>query len=65
MIRLVPFKNTHFTDAEAKVTSAIVSEENGQTIIKFYSLPLEMNKIFKFELDISSRNRRTKSIISF
>jgi inward rectifier potassium channel len=50
MIRLVPYKNTHFTDAEAKVTLAIVSEENGQTINKFYSLPLEMNKIDSLNL---------------
>jgi hypothetical protein len=49
-IRLVPFKNTNFTDAEAKVTLAMVVEENGQLINKFYTLPLEMNKINSLSL---------------
>jgi inward rectifier potassium channel len=50
MIRLAPYKNTNFTDAEAKVTLALVSEENGQTINKFYILPLEVNKIDSLNL---------------
>lgn len=50
MIRLVPFKNTNFTDAEAKVTLGMVIEENGQLVNKFYTLPLEMNKINSLSL---------------
>jgi hypothetical protein len=45
MIRLVPFKNTNFTDAEAKITLGITIEENGIMTNKFYSLDLELNKI--------------------
>ena len=45
MIRLVPYKNTNFTDAEAKVTLGMVVEENGQLVNKFYTLPLELHKI--------------------
>jgi hypothetical protein len=45
MIRLVPFKNTNFTDAEAKITLGITIEENGVMTNKFYSLDLELNKI--------------------
>jgi hypothetical protein len=45
MIRLTPFKNTNFTDAEAKITVGISVEENGQISNKFYSLDLEMDKI--------------------
>jgi hypothetical protein len=45
MIRLTPFKNTNFTDAEAKITLGMTMEENGKMINKFYSLDLEMEKI--------------------
>lgn len=45
MIRLAPFKNTNFTDAEAKITLGISIEENGVMTNKFYSLELELNKI--------------------
>jgi hypothetical protein len=45
MIRLVPFKNTNFTDAEAKITLGISLEENGVMTNKFYSLELELNRI--------------------
>jgi inward rectifier potassium channel len=45
MIRTTPFKNTHFTDAEAKITLGISIEENGQMKNKFYSLDLELEKI--------------------
>ena len=50
MIRLVPYKNTNFTDAEAKVTLAMVVEQNGQLENKFYTLPLELHKINTFSL---------------
>ncbi|GGF10002.1 hypothetical protein GCM10011518_18980 [Flavobacterium limi] len=38
MIRLVPFKNTNFTDATAKVTLGMTVEENGIMTNKFYNL---------------------------
>ena len=45
MIRLVPFKNTNFTDATAKVTLGMSLEENGVQTNKFYNLNLELDKI--------------------
>jgi inward rectifier potassium channel len=45
MIRLVPFKNTNFTDAIAKVTLGMSVEENGQRVNKFYNLNLEIDRI--------------------
>lgn len=45
MIRLVPFKNTNFTDAAAKVTLGLSLEENGQSVNKFYKLELELDRI--------------------
>lgn len=45
MIRLVPFKNTNFTDAIAKVTLGMSIEENGERVNKFYSLNLEIDRI--------------------
>lgn len=45
MIRLTPFKNTNFTDAEAKITLGMSMEEGGQIHNKFYSLDLELDKI--------------------
>lgn len=45
MIRTTPFKNTNFTDAEAKITLGISVEENGTISNKFYSLDLEIEKV--------------------
>ena len=45
MIRTAPFKNTNFTDAEAKITLGMSVEENGIMANKFYSLDLEMERI--------------------
>ncbi|MEO8253511.1 MAG: ion channel [Flavobacterium sp.] len=45
MIRMTPFKNTNFTEAEAKMTLGLSVEENGVKINKFYSLDLELDKI--------------------
>ena len=45
MIRMAPHKNTNLSDAEAHITVGIMVEENGISVNKFYSLPLEMNKI--------------------
>lgn len=45
MIRMTPYKNTNFTDAEAKITLGMVVEENGKMTNKFYTLALEMDKV--------------------
>lgn len=45
MIRTTPFKNTNFTDAQAKITLGMSVEENGILSNKFYSLDLELEKI--------------------
>ncbi|HXR84674.1 MAG TPA: ion channel [Hanamia sp.] len=45
MFRLVPFKNTTLTDAEAKVTLGLIIEENGKIVNKFYQLPLEYKMV--------------------
>ena len=45
MIRLTPFKNTTLTDAEAKVTLVLITEENGKTTNNFFNLNLELKTI--------------------
>ena len=45
MLRTVPYKNTNFTDAEAKMTLGLSIEENGTLTNQFYTLEMEMNKI--------------------
>lgn len=45
MLRMVPHKNTNLSDAEAYITVGIMVEEEGISLNKFYSLPLEMNRI--------------------
>ncbi len=45
MLRLAPFKNTNLLDAEAKITLALVIEENGINKNKFFPLKLEFDKI--------------------
>lgn len=45
MIRIVPFKNTNLTDANARVTLAMTTEENGVKINNFYALELEIERI--------------------
>ena len=50
MLRMTPFKNTNFTDAEAKITLGMIVEENGKMVNKFYSLALEMDKINSLSL---------------
>jgi hypothetical protein len=50
MIRTTPFKNTNFSDAEAKMTLGMSVEENGILTNKFYTLDLEMEKINSLSL---------------
>jgi inward rectifier potassium channel len=45
MFRLAPFKNTNLLDAEARLTVGISVEENGVVVNKFYTLPLEMERV--------------------
>jgi inward rectifier potassium channel len=45
MLRMTPYKNTNFTDAEAKVTLGMIIEEQGKKVNKFYTLDLELSKI--------------------
>jgi inward rectifier potassium channel len=45
MMRLVSYKNTTLTEAEAKVTLGMIVEENGKSINKFFPLNLELDKI--------------------
>ncbi len=42
MLRLAPFKNTALSDAEVKVTLAVLSEEGGVLSRQFYTLRLEI-----------------------
>ena len=42
MIRLAPFKNTTLTDAVAKLTVVLITEENGKFANKFFNLDLEL-----------------------
>ena len=42
MIRLAPFKNATLTDAEAKLTLAMILDENGKPANRFYNLDLEL-----------------------
>jgi len=42
MIRLAPYKNTALTDAEAKVTLALIIDESGNAANRFYTLDLEL-----------------------
>ncbi|HMI06649.1 MAG TPA: ion channel [Flavobacterium sp.] len=50
MFRMTPYKNTNFTDAEAKVTLGMTIEENGVMTNKFYQLDLEMSRINSLSL---------------
>ena len=45
MLRLAPFKNTTLTDAEAKITMALITEEDGKTTNHFFNLDLELKNI--------------------
>ncbi len=45
MVRTATFKNNHLTDVEAQLTAALLQEEDGKQIRRFYPLPLEIPKI--------------------
>jgi inward rectifier potassium channel len=50
MIRITPYKNTNFTDAEVKITLGMNVSENGIMKNQFYALDLEMDKINSLNL---------------
>ncbi len=50
MLRMAPFKNTNLLDAEAKITLALVLEENGIRKNQFFPLKLEFEKIAALSL---------------
>jgi len=45
MFRVAPFKNNFLTDAETKMTLAVITEVNGVSTNKFYPLALELEKV--------------------
>jgi Inward rectifier potassium channel C-terminal domain/Ion channel len=45
MFRLAPYKNNYLTNAEVKLTLALIVEENGKKANKFYPLDLEIDKV--------------------
>jgi len=46
MFRFASYKENHtLTDVEIKVTLALLSQENGKSVYKFYDLELERNKV--------------------
>jgi inward rectifier potassium channel len=45
MLRMAPYKNTHLSDAEAKLTLGMAVEENGKMVNKFFPLDLEYTKV--------------------
>ena len=50
MMRITPYKNTNFTDAEVKVTLGMNVIENGIVKNQFYTLDLEMDRINSLNL---------------
>lgn len=50
MMRITPYKNTNFTDAEVKVTLGMNVPENGIMKNQFYTLDLEMDRINSLHL---------------
>ncbi len=45
MFRLVPYKNNNLTDAEVRVTLAMMIDENGRQVNKFFNLKLELDRV--------------------
>jgi inward rectifier potassium channel len=51
MCRMAPFKNNYLTDAEVKLTLAMVVEEDGQHVNRFYPLHLEIARVNALSLN--------------
>ena len=45
MVRVAPFKNTTLTDAEARLTLGMMTEENGKQANRFFPLEMELEKV--------------------
>lgn len=45
MLRMAPFKNNYLTDAEVKLTLAMIVDEDGRQVNRFYPLDLEYSKV--------------------
>jgi inward rectifier potassium channel len=45
MFRMVPFKNSHISDAEVKLSLSMVEDVNGKPTTQFYQLPVEIERI--------------------
>lgn len=45
MCRMATYKNNYLTDAECKVTLALITEENGDLKNRFYPMELEVSKV--------------------
>ncbi|HPH31648.1 MAG TPA: ion channel [Chitinophagaceae bacterium] len=50
MFRMTPFKNNLLSEAEVKLTLAMRVEENGKIVNKFFTLPVEIDKLNSFSL---------------
>lgn len=51
MLRTVPYKNNHLTEAEVKLTLALRTPQNGELKNSFYSLKVEFEKINSLTLN--------------
>jgi inward rectifier potassium channel len=51
MLRLAPYKNNNLSEAEVKLTLAMIIEEDGKTLNKFYPLQLEIDKVNSLSLN--------------
>lgn len=51
MMRLAPFKNTTLSEAEVKLTLAMMVEEDGKQVNRFYPLELQLDKINTLSLN--------------
>lgn len=45
MLRMATYKNNHLTDVETLMNIALLQEDNGKMVRRFYQLPLEIAKI--------------------
>mgnify|MGYP003582693801 CR=1 FL=1 len=45
MFRLLPIKNARLSEVEVKLTASMMIEENGKTINKYYTLPMQFSTI--------------------
>ena len=50
MFRMTPYKNNQLTEAEVKVSLALVVDINGKMTNKFYPLKLELDKVYAMSL---------------